>query len=161
MKRVPCPYCSGAATFRPSSAHLYRGTDYGPVWECAPCQAWVGVHRGTETPLGRLANKELRRAKSAAHAAFDPLWKKGPMERASAYKWLAGQLEIERADCHIGMFDVAMCQRVIEICRVAKPGKGDRRIVRDCGSFVIVERGTRVWTIGKQCPWFDHAISEI
>lgn len=83
-----------------------------PFYRCAPCQAWVGCHPGTAVPLGRLANAELRRAKMAAHAAFDPLWKSGTMSRASAYKALARALGIEPQACHIGMFDVAMCARV-------------------------------------------------
>ena len=38
------------------------------------------------------------------------------MARVSAYKWLAEALGIDPADCHIGMFDVDLCQRVIKAC---------------------------------------------
>lgn len=118
-----CPYCGNGAKFSETSSHLYS-RDYGPVWECAPCRAWVGCHPGGK-PLGRLANAELRRHKMAAHDVFDPLWKRR-MERdglrkgharAKGYKWLAEQLGINRKDCHIGMFDVETCLRVIAICR--------------------------------------------
>jgi len=64
-------------------------------------------------PLGRLANAELRAAKRAAHAAFDPIWKGGDMSRHAAYGWLAKQLGISRANCHIGMFDVDGCEAVV------------------------------------------------
>lgn len=67
-----CPYCERPAEFLASSARVYHGRDYGPVWACLPCAAWVGCHKGTTQPLGRLANAELRKAKMAAHAAFDP-----------------------------------------------------------------------------------------
>jgi hypothetical protein len=93
-------------------------------WQCAPCDAYVGCHSGTTNPLGRLANAELRQAKIAAHAAFDPLWKfhtfkdgHQSMTRNAAYQWLADQLGIPRADCHIGMFDVDRCRLVIALCR--------------------------------------------
>lgn len=117
-----CPYCRAPAVFHKTSTHIY-GTDYGPIWVCAPCEAWVGCHPNG-APLGRLANKALRQAKQAAHAAFDPLVT-GKMRRdgvtknharGSAYKWLAGQLGIDRKDCHIGMFDEATCERVVAIC---------------------------------------------
>lgn len=119
-----CPYCNLASVFLASSESLYR-RDWGPVWYCDPCHAWVGCHKGTDRPLGRLANEELREAKKMAHAAFDPLWKRR-MEisgltqghaRGKGYKWLAGQLGLEPGDCHIGMMDVATCFRVVEICR--------------------------------------------
>ena len=93
------------------------------IYLCRPCHAWVGVHKGTSKALGRLANKELREAKKAAHATFDPLWKrkmkqgyKKHVARGKGYKWLSQQLSIDPKDCHIGMFDVDMCEKVVEIC---------------------------------------------
>lgn len=124
-----CPYCEKRSTFLASSASLYGGRDFGPVYACMPCGAWVGCHPGTTAPLGRLADSELRRAKQAAHAAFDPLWKrkmrresvdKG-VARNAGYAWLAEQLGIHRSECHIGMFDVATCARVVAICAHKSP----------------------------------------
>lgn len=120
-----CPYCGEKAKLLENSAELYNGRDYGPAWACVPCGAWVGCHPGTRTPLGRLADKELRQAKIAAHAAFDRLWKaklrreggRKKLARGAGYKWLAAQLGIEREECHIGMMDVALCRRVVEVCR--------------------------------------------
>lgn len=119
-----CPYCGGPAAFLPTSTSVY-GRDYGPIWICHPCDAWVGCHKGTASPLGRLADKALRKAKVAAHAAFDPLWKakmafdgiNKSRARGEMYLWLAERLSIDRKDCHIGMFDAATCQRVVEVCR--------------------------------------------
>ena len=125
MTEPRCPYCG-------YKAKLVTGADVYPsrrdlrakkLWRCAPCQAWVGCHPGTTTPLGRLANAELRQAKMRAHAAFDPVWKAKIAEglskhhaRGSAYKWLAEQIGVEREDCHIGMFDVALCDAVVRAC---------------------------------------------
>jgi zinc-finger-containing domain len=137
MSRVPkaptvvlCPYCGAGAALMASSADVYHGRDYGPLWACMPCGAWVGCHKGTDRPLGRLANKELREWKVKAHAAFDPLWKRKLEKRrqergadypqgaarGSGYKWLAEQLGIPQKDCHVGLFDVEMCKRVVKIC---------------------------------------------
>lgn len=117
-----CDYCNNEAelvsgeVIYPHRPDLYDLKFY----YCATDQAWVGCHRGTTKPLGRLANLELRQAKMEAHAAFDELWRSttpaGSFDRKGAYKWLADQLGISRDECHIGMFDVEQCRRVVEIC---------------------------------------------
>lgn len=118
---ILCPYCGdkarlvGGLDIYPHRPDLYEKKFY----QCVPCDAYVGCHQGTEKALGRLANAELRAAKMAAHAAFDPLWKKGAKKRGSAYAWLSDQLLIEKKACHIGMFDVETCRRVVEVCREA------------------------------------------
>lgn len=118
---VACPYCGFNAKLV-TGAELYpRRTDLAEkrFWLCAPCGAWVGTHAGSErhAPLGRLANAELRRAKQAAHAEFDPIWMSKEMSRSHAYKWLADQLGVGSKKCHIGMFDVSTCERVVAVCR--------------------------------------------
>ena len=119
MKEVFCPYCGKCAEFV-DSAEVYNGRSYGMIYLCRPCDAYVGCHGNGkgDSPKGRLANAELRRWKIAAHNAFDPLWKFGPFpgRRNSAYAWLAEQMEIKKEKTHIGMFDVAECQQVIQIC---------------------------------------------
>jgi hypothetical protein len=115
--RTMCPYCgaeskkvTGRAIY-PHRPDLYRKTFY----QCAPCDAYVGCHPGTVKALGRLANAELRKAKSAAHRAFDDIWRNKHMSRSQAYSWLAASLGIEKKDCHIGMFDVDMCMHVVAV----------------------------------------------
>lgn len=113
-----CPYCGGASErvtgniIYPHRRDLHRKFFY----LCRPCDAYVGCHPGTTAPLGRLANAELRKAKGAAHSAFDPKWKSGEMKRKAAYGWLAEKLGIPRNDCHIGMFDVETCREVVKVC---------------------------------------------
>lgn len=58
----------------------------------------------------------LAKARIAAHAAFDPLWKHGPLSRRAAYDWLAIKLRLHRDDTHMVLFDEATCQRVVWIC---------------------------------------------
>lgn len=121
-----CPYC-GAPVKIVDSSILYNGRSYGWAYVCnayPKCDAYVGCHPGTKRPLGRLANKELRLAKTAAHEAFDAVWKKNaeqrhlsPKEaRIRGYAWLADALMMLRKDCHIGMMDLETCRRVVEIC---------------------------------------------
>lgn len=114
---MKCPYCNSDTKFM-DSKKIY-GKSYGMVWACInypKCDAFVGVHKGTNKPLGRLANAELREYKKKAHAAFDPLWKDGGMKRIEAYGWLSKQLELPMDETHIGMFDIDMCKKVITVC---------------------------------------------
>ena len=121
-----CPYCQAEAVLKDTAA-LYGGVSYGLAWICLnypKCDSYVGCHKGTAQPLGRMANKELRTAKSRAHRSFDALWKakmknekcRKAQARGAGYKWLASQLGITPAECHIGMMDVAQCVRVVEVC---------------------------------------------
>lgn len=120
---VRCDYCDRLAV-RVTGRSVYpRRPDlaHKAFWFCRECDAYVGCHPGTTMPLGRLANAELRRAKQQAHAAFDPIWKSKDKKRGEAYEWLAGELGISKDNCHIGMFDVETCKRVIEICANRNP----------------------------------------
>lgn len=128
MKRAAptCPYCEQPSEQVTGAVIYPRRPDLAQkvIYRCEPCAAWVGCHPGTDIPLGRLANKALRDAKQAAHAAFDPLWKAKKARdnistkaaRTAGYRWLATQLGIDAKDCHIGMFDEQQCQRVVELC---------------------------------------------
>ncbi|PPE78258.1 hypothetical protein C3941_19530 [Kaistia algarum] len=123
---VPCTYCGKAAELVTGATMYPHRPDLAAkqFYRCVPCSAWVGCHDGTTRPLGILATAELRQAKSAAHAAFDRLWKakierdgcSKKAARGAGYAWLADQLGIEAADCHIGMMDAATCRRVVELC---------------------------------------------
>lgn len=114
-----CPYC-GSEVDLVDSFEIYHNNKYkGWMYACSnrpQCDAYVGCHPRTKTPLGRLANKKLRLLKNEAHRQFDPLWKSGHMTRRNAYYWLAHKLNIPVEKCHIGMFDVEDCQRTIRLC---------------------------------------------
>lgn len=125
---ITCHYCAQEA-YLTSSTEVYQN-DYGNIYLCRPCNAYVGVHKATNKPLGTVANAELREWRKKAHAAFDPLWQKKlairrkqrgddykkVYARGSGYKWLREQMGLKPSNCHIGMFDINECKQVIEIC---------------------------------------------
>ena len=127
MRNVICPYCNKRAEYTDSKV-VYGGKSYGKIYLCKDCNAYVGVHKGTDKPLGRLADKELRHWKKEAHAAFDPVWQSGQMKRAAAYKWLAEQMNLTINETHIGMFDVEQCKQVVRICNCERGNPDERRI---------------------------------
>jgi zinc-finger-containing domain len=125
---ILCHYCGNLPKLLHNSTEIY-GQNRGKLWICRACRAWVGCHPHRERPLGRLANAELRRIRMSAHACFDPLWKaKAARDRISygqardlGYKWLASEMGLTRRQCHIGHFDIAPCEFVIELCEAYKP----------------------------------------
>lgn len=78
--------------------------------------------------LAAPAGSDLAHARRAAHDAFDPLWKSGNFSRGVAYEWLASEMGLAVDMCHMVLFDVAQCQRVVAICEAhpaAKKAKFD------------------------------------
>lgn len=121
---IICDYCNRRAKLLTGASVYPHRPDLYPLkfWVCEPCKAYVGCHKNSEAvPLGRLANADLRKAKSAAHAAFDPIWKNGRMKRGNAYLWLSERLGITKDICHIGMFDEKTCWKVVSICGKEAP----------------------------------------
>lgn len=113
-----CPYCG--STIQKSDSKIIYGKSFGDVYICQRypiCDSYVGCHKKSGKPLGRLANKELRTWKVRAHNSFDPLWKSGDMTRTEAYSWLADKMGIDKKDCHIGMFDAEQCKEVVRVMK--------------------------------------------
>ena len=112
-----CEYC-GAPVIYTSNAAIY-GREYGNghCYKCTKCDAYVGVHDGTDIPLGRMANSEVRALRRRAHALFDGLWESNKMKRLSAYQWLAKQLNIPVENCHFGWFGKKELERAVAVLK--------------------------------------------
>lgn len=108
-----CPYCGADTVYIPNSTQVY-GSNYGPLYICIPCKAWVGVHDYSKRAKGRVAKAGLRALKIRAHAHFDCLWKSYKIPRNKLYKQLSVYLDIPIAYTHIGMFNEDTCKKVIE-----------------------------------------------
>lgn len=122
----PCPYCGREVSLEDTKT-IY-GRSYGLAYICKgypfECDAFVGVHKGTEIPKGRLANEELRRYKKLAHTYFDRQWRGLDRKaRRDSYKWLGRELGIDGKHCHIGWFDIDLCKRTIELCQAKNENK--------------------------------------
>lgn len=125
-----CPYCEAPAVLQLTSAHLYNGRDFGPVWECAPCNAWVGCHKNSSrhAPLGVPANREVRDLRKEAHALFDPLWLSAMQvrglskskARAAAYAWLGERMGRTTGHCHISWMQADELRQAIAILTEVK-----------------------------------------
>ena len=57
-----CPYCQSVSVLTDSK--VIYGKSYGMVYLCLnypKCDSFVGVHKNSIKPLGRMANRELRK----------------------------------------------------------------------------------------------------
>ena len=125
-----CPYCGGESILVKGDSIYPNGSDLHDLSfsQCAPCEAYVGCHKGSDRPMGRLANSKLRSLKSEAHSHFDPIWKYGSMSRTRAYQWLAEKMGIEPRFCHIGMMSEDQCKQVIKICIARTKSQAGRKL---------------------------------
>jgi len=114
-----CPYCNQLSK-KVSGKEIYpHQPDLKSLmfYQCVPCNAYVGTHKGTRKPLGSLASKELREARAKAYAAFERIWIESHLTRSSAYKWLCVRLKISENESDISLFDINMCEQLIEIAK--------------------------------------------
>jgi len=110
---VICPKCGLELVLKQSR--------YGTFYGCLGfpgCDITQNADQVTGDPIGKPTDQLTRDLRIAAHDAFDPIWRdRKEMKRNEAYKWLSYKLGIARGECHIGLFDKEMCERVIEVCR--------------------------------------------
>lgn len=113
-----CNCCSGKVEVK-THIDVY-GKNYGNypwVYLCCMCGAYVGMHPNTNIPLGTLADAKTRKARTSCKPVFERIWKSGYMPRTEAYRWLANELGISRAECHFGLFTESMCNLARDACR--------------------------------------------
>ena len=80
-----------------------KKTQYGNRWACCGLWSWG------KSPL---ADNETHRARNAAHAAFDRLWKSKMLPRSYAYKLLAEVLEVEPKQARMTIMDKELASKV-------------------------------------------------
>ena len=136
--KVICNYCGRPAELV-NGDQIYKNRKYQHLkfWLCRRCNAYVGCHKkhkvyspdGT-TPFGSLANQELRSLRNRVHNLFDPLWKYSKVSRNKMYQWLAGKMEMDIKECHIGSFNRRQCQRAIEILQYGETALKSQEPIR-------------------------------
>ena len=82
-----CRYCGGTVHLVPaakvygSAAAKRLGIEQEKFYQCQNCNARVGCHKGTDRPMGNLANEALRMKRKETHQVFDGFWKSKGMSR--------------------------------------------------------------------------------
>lgn len=132
-----CDECGSHVIRYTNNKILYKKPvgEWPYIWHCDSCKAAVGCHYGTFYPLGKMANYETRQARSLAHKWFDKIHKQYRfMSRTGAYTWLAEQMNMKRAECHIAHFNRAQCEEVVRLSKrrikQGQPKKGKLTHIR-------------------------------
>lgn len=112
-----CHFCGGKVIFTTNDKIYGKLYGNGKCYLCTNCGAYVGVHTGTKTALGILANDEMKKWKIKCHDLFDSKWKNGKNVRNYLYAKLANQMNIERSHCHFGHFDLEELQTAYNIIK--------------------------------------------
>lgn len=110
-----CRYCGGKIV--KSDSRVLYGKGSGTIYLCTMCNAYVGCYKGTDNPMGKVANTVLRLKRQETHQIFDRFWKGRGWTRSAAYRWLAGKLRCPAEEAHIGMMEMDSCEEVIRLCR--------------------------------------------
>ena len=138
-KSIHCPYCGGTAVLRDAS-YVYGGeSSCKRLYVCQhypSCDAYVGVHKGTQTPKGTLADGDLRNLRIRAHRMFDMIWKNGILTRKNAYRWIQDKFSLRSDQAHIGYFSEYMCHRLIEESRIVLENNHITMRGEQCGNEV-------------------------
>jgi len=116
-----CRYCGGKIEMTDAreiygDAVVRLGLEGEKIYLCRTCNARVGCHKGTDRPLGEVANEVLRLKRRETHEIFDQFWRRKDLSRTQAYHWLAEQMHLSANRTHIGSFEMDDCQRVIDLC---------------------------------------------
>lgn len=113
-KHVACIECGSAARLTDGrTIYPHRPDLFSKAFWLCDCGAYCGCHPNTTQALGSPCGPITRKAQSAAHAAFDPLWRSKKMTRQSAYAWLTEAIGIPRERCHMGMMTADEARRVV------------------------------------------------
>jgi len=118
---MKCTYCGKDAEY--TENRVVYGRNYGTwpmIWLCRKCDAYVGCHKDTKEPLGRMADKELRSIKKDAKEMFiaaflDGDWNVSNYKKNDAYEYLAEHMKLPRDKVHFGMFDEKQCKLALDI----------------------------------------------
>jgi hypothetical protein len=114
---------NGAAVLRQTQKFKWKNGEGRRFYGCSRFPACRGIHGAHPDgrPLGIPGNAETKLARIAAHAEFNALYIERCWNRRMAYSWLGQQLGLQKQEigqkCHIAMFDIATCAKVVEICK--------------------------------------------
>lgn len=117
---LKCPYCGASVVLRSADGIYKENSNDTMLYVCShypECDSYVRVHKGTNKPVGTLANKKLREMRNTAHHYFNQLYLLGYMSKDEAYRWLANLVQSPLSEAHIGYFGEYYCQMVIDECK--------------------------------------------
>lgn len=81
------------------------------------CDSYIGVHKKSLSPMGTLADGNLRHKRIEAHRALNEVINAGVMTKHGLYIWLQNRLCLSETEMHIGKFSYFRCEETIRECK--------------------------------------------
>ena len=120
--RLYCPYCGRQAVLRPAM-YVYGERNLDPenyLYVCGgypACDSYIVVHKKSLSPMGTLADGNLRHKRIEAHRALNEVINAGVMTKHGLYIWLQNRLCLSETEMHIGKFSYFRCEETIRECK--------------------------------------------
>lgn len=162
---LPCGECGTSMVLRLSKYGLFYGCPRFPQCRGTHCAHPDGA------PIGIPCNAETKRARMAAHAAFDGMWKAWA-ERAGncaarndAYAWLRLEMGLTKEQAHIGRFDKEQCARVVELVKT-RPMQGsaapaEPMLGAERKGFPVIPMDPEDWDEQRADDWYDAIMGDV
>ena len=106
--------CGTPALFVLRSSVFQKGAGSKMIYYCPHCKNRVGVHAGTNIPLGTMADAETAKLRKMCHDVFDEKWNT-PEQRDIAYRKLANAMNLTYSKAHFGKFTKEQCKMALKI----------------------------------------------
>lgn len=106
--------CGALCVFEPMDIRSKR-----PVWHCPVCGATVGVHAGTDIPLGKPVSGSIGKKRIEVHKEINRIIESG-MGVNHIYKLLARKMNLSPEETHAGLFNEEQCEEAVKILRDIK-----------------------------------------
>ncbi len=111
-KELYCPVCGSRAVIK-TAREVIGEKAVDPdrfIFVCSRydqgCNTYVYAAKGSKTPLGEMADPQVRNLRIRAHKAIDAVVNSGVMSKRNVYDYLADHM-----GCPIGRFHLAECGR--------------------------------------------------
>ena len=92
------------------------------VYRCPTC-ACTHAAKSSGKPEGYPADQGTRTWRMKAQNLFQRFWISGRSKRSTSRKRLAAQLGLKSGYCRISNFDIAQCQKTIQLCEAVRSGQ--------------------------------------
>ena len=100
-KQMRCPYCGSPVVFRSADGIYRENKEHTMLYVCSrypECDAYVRVHKGTKTPVGSLADHNLRALRREAHRYFNRLYESGLIPERKSVSGHSGKWKKENGN---------------------------------------------------------------
>ena len=91
------------------------------IWLCPECGARIGVHKGTNIPLGAPAIGETSRLRIEVHREIERLVASG-LSKSSVYRILQRKMGLSEQATHAGKFNAEQCRQAMDLLKEMKGG---------------------------------------